>query len=106
MVDIFKDTVEQHMSPFRYRLEKVAHVMLIAAILIWLGAPVLYACYAAGFAYFLGGIALTLRSGAAIRPLDKIRDFSLCMVPAAAELSPWLLATAIIINIILVHVED
>ena len=41
-----------------------------------------------------------------LNPLDKLRDFSLCMIPAAAELSPWLLASAIIINIILVHVED
>lgn len=77
---LFADTVERHISPARYRVEKVAHVAIIAVFV-----PALLA----GLAYWAVGLAMALRSGE-VRVADKARDLGLALVPFALAWSvPW-----------------
>lgn len=82
---LFADTVERHVSPARYRVEKVAHVAILAVFV-----PALLA----GLAYWLVGVVMALP---AIRVADKARDLGLALVPACLAWSaPWGLALFVV----------
>lgn len=103
---LFGDTVERHVSPIRYRLEKVAHTTVLAALAALAGVPFLWGALAAGLAYWLVGVAMVVKAHAPIRLDDKARDLALCLWPAAVAWS-WLAALlCLAINAALVRVQD
>lgn len=101
---LFSDTVERHVSPARYRLEKVAHVALLglAGTLAGLSGPAAYLL--AGWAYWLVGVTLALPE---LRWLDKARDLALCLLTGFAVAGRWwAVGVCCAVNLLLVRVKD